>query len=175
MKLYILYLAVLCTAFADTEDHASVSSKRFEELISSSEYVIIRGDMDRVASGALVDDKGLIELFAHVMASTPLSGAHCCLCSGWSTAYFYKKGEIVCSIAAIHGNQLRVYSPQGGCDFTVDEAHWNAVHDLIEKVRQSAPLTMPKPPTRISITENTKEANKALVPTPMSVTRMALR
>jgi len=126
--------------------------------------------MDRVASGALINDRGLIGLFAHVLAMTPLCEVHQCFCSGWTTANFYKSGELVYSLAAIHGNQIRAYSQQGGGDFTVDDARWNVVHDLIEKAQKSAPLTMPiKPPMHISITEDAKPANQALLPTATSV------
>jgi hypothetical protein len=171
MKFSILYLAVLCAAFAGTEDRASLSSKRSEELILSADYVVIRGDMERVASGALVDDRSAIESFARVLSTTPLNEAHCCFCCGWSTAYFYKKGEMVYSIAAIHGNQLRVYSLQGGGDFTVDEVHWNAVHDMIEIARLSAPVTMAKnPPKHISIMQDIEKDNKSPEPPPMPVT-----
>ena len=170
MRCAIIILILLCARDAGAETEISRDSKRSIELISSADYVIIRRETDRAASGALIVDKNVIGKFAEAISKTQLTGSHQCFCTGWLTAYFYKDGKVVYSIAAIHGNQIRVYSEQSGGDFTVEAAQWNAMHDLIELTKTSSPLTMNPPPKHVTISENAERANQALLPTPMSVT-----
>ena len=133
-------LAFLCLFFGSIPGYPSPNSQRAEQLVLSADKVIIRGELDKAPVGIVVTDRAWIERVAKTLARIPLVKANQCLCIGWTTAYFYKGGNEVFSVAPIHGNQLRIYSARGGGDFAVAEKSWNAIADLlVEKTKANHP------------------------------------
>ena len=121
-------------------NHGQIVAARAAALIASADRVGIRGENEKEAADVVVRDSKWIQRVSEVIATIPLSGRGACLCSGWRTAYFYMADRLVISVAAIHGNQVRIYWPEdggnwGGGDFRMSEERWKAL---------SAALNVPK-------------------------------
>jgi hypothetical protein len=107
-------------------EHAE--AKRIATLIASANSAGIRDEMKKQEEDMIVRDAKWIHSVSEAVAATVISRKECCLCCGWRTAHFYRNGQQVISIAAIHGNALRIYwGDGGGGDFPVDGASWQAV------------------------------------------------
>lgn len=102
------------------------------ELIRSADVARVRGEMEAESAGVVVRDIGWIRRLSHALTEVRLGEPVGCLCSGWQTAYFYREGKFLASIAAIHGNQLRIFWTGGGGDYPIDEASWRAVKAALE-------------------------------------------
>ncbi len=127
--------AVIPVFLAALGGQPTLNSQRSEELVLSADKVVIRSELDKSDRGIVVTDRAWIERFAKTLGQTPLTKPHACFCCGWTTAFFYKDGVLAIRVAAIHGNQLRVYRFSLGDDgdFSVDQEHWNAISQLIRE------------------------------------------
>lgn len=101
-------------------------------LIASADQVGIRGNMEKQAAEVVVRDSNWIRQVSKALAAASLPRSVHCFCTGWRTAYFYKDGQVVVSVAAIHGNQLRVHWTGGGGDYPIAEDQWQAVKSALE-------------------------------------------
>lgn len=112
---------------------------RVAALIVASDRVAMRGEDESKLKETTLSDSDWIRRFGELLGQSSISKDTSCLCAGWLTAYFYKGGEMVISIAAIHGHQLRMHWKNGGGDFTIDAQHWDALSAELESAKQTAP------------------------------------
>ncbi|MBI2814317.1 MAG: hypothetical protein HYX71_08540 [Opitutae bacterium] len=109
------------------------NSARIASLIASADNVRIRGELEKKEDEIVVRDLSWIRRVSEVIATTPLSESVACLCIGWNTAYFYKGEQLIVSVAAIHGNQLRIHCDGDSGDYPITEAHWSAVKAVLDR------------------------------------------
>jgi hypothetical protein len=115
-------------------------SGRIAALIAKADRAGIHSEMEAQQAEVVVSDPQWIRKIGEVIAGVRFTKMVSCLCTGWRTAYFYKDGHVLVSVAAIHGNQLRIqwtdgsgdYWTGGGGDFPVDEADWKAVSSALQ-------------------------------------------
>lgn len=133
--LYLLFVPFVVASVhptRPTEESTSVhNARRAAELVRMADKVVICGELEPESAELIVQDRPWLENLVTALSGTSFGGADACLCTGWKTAYFYKNGTQIFSLAAIHGHQLRAFSTRGGGDFVVDEQHWKIISDLI--------------------------------------------
>jgi len=112
--------------------YGRTNAARIAALIAGCDEVRIRGELQEKTDGFVVRDPGWIKHVSETIAATSLPRTVSCLCEGWRTAYFMKNGKQVVSMAAIHGNQLRIHWDEGGGDYEIGEADWKAVKEALE-------------------------------------------
>lgn len=118
---------------AEKDPHyGATNAARMAALIASADEVTLRGEGAKDTEGVVVRDLAWIRQVSEAVAATSLPRAASCFCIGWRTAYFKQKGEPVVSVAAIHGNQLRIHWSEGGGDYVINEADWKAVKQALE-------------------------------------------
>jgi hypothetical protein len=127
----VLLIASVGRSFGSIGGYPSPNSQRSQELVLSADKVMIRGEDDKTGSGIIVTDRAWIERVGKTLGRIRLVETVQCMCEGWKTAYFYKDGVQVYSMAPIHDHQLRLYSNRGGGDFPVSESDWKMVSDLL--------------------------------------------
>lgn len=108
------------------------NSARIAALIAGSDQARIRGEAENKTDEVTVNDPEWIKQVSAAIAATSLPRSTHCFCIGWRTAHFYKVGQLAVSVAAKHGNQLRISWPGGGGDYPIDEARWNVVKQALE-------------------------------------------
>ncbi len=113
-------------------NYGATNAARMAALIASADEVNIRGEGEKEADGVVVRDLAWIRGVSEAVAATSLPRTVHCFCIGWRTASFRKNGERVISVAAIHGNQLRIHWDGGGGDYEVSEADWTTVKQALE-------------------------------------------
>lgn len=109
-------------------------AEQIASLIASADHVDIRGenaDLEKEKTIVVRDPKWIRQV-SEVMRTTPIAHPTACLCTGWRTAYFYRNGELAVSLAAIHGNQLRIFSKGASGDFPVDQVRWSLMNSALE-------------------------------------------
>jgi hypothetical protein len=121
--------------------------ERAATLIASADSAGIAGEMDKKEKEIVVRDSKWIRDVSEVVAKSGISDRVACFCIGWRTARFYKNGEFVIAVAAIHGNQLRISSNQESGDFPIDEARWNAVKAVLAAKNAADPDLEPAVPS----------------------------
>jgi hypothetical protein len=112
-------------------NYGKAHASRIAALIAGSDQARIRGETEK-GDEIVVRDLEWIRKVSEAIATVPLSGSTSCFCIGWRTAYFQKNGQFVVSVAAIHGNQLRIHWKDEGGDYPIDEASWKAVQQALE-------------------------------------------
>lgn len=120
---------------------ASPESEYVASLIAQADRVEITLSNPLANETLSVVDKDWILSVSKAVEKAPLAGKVSCLCTGWRTATFYKAKQMLVSVAAIHGNQLRIYWTNGGGDYAIDEASWKKVKEALK-----APKEMPSVP-----------------------------
>jgi hypothetical protein len=113
---------------------------RIAALIAKADRAGIRGEIEPEQAELAVPDPQWMRKIGEVIAGVRFTRAVSCMCTGWRTAYFYKDGHVLVSVAAIHGNQLRVlwtdgsgdYWTGGGGDFPIAEQDWKAVSAALQ-------------------------------------------
>jgi hypothetical protein len=118
-------------------NYGKANAARVAALIASSDEARVRGEIEKQPAEVTVRDAEWIRQVSVAFAARSLPRSTHCFCIGWRTTYFYKGGQLVVSIAAIHGNQLRIHWPGGGGDYPIDEAHWQAVKQALEYPRST--------------------------------------
>lgn len=120
-------------------------AKSGEEMVLSADKVVFRQEMGNAVAGGepFVTNRAWIERVGKALGQTPLLQSNQCFCIGWNTSFFYREGKQVYSLAAIHGNQLRLGSLDGTADYTVDEKHWKAIADLLKEGGRLIPVVKP--------------------------------
>jgi len=113
-------------------NYGATNAARVAALIASADEVSIRGQGNETKGEVIVRDPKWIRQVSEAIAVTRLPHSGHCFCTGWRTAYFRKNGEQVISMAAIHGNQLRIGWDEGGGDYEIGEADWKAVKQALE-------------------------------------------
>ncbi|MGC4074775.1 MAG: hypothetical protein QM760_20185 [Nibricoccus sp.] len=126
---------------------AETLAERAANLIASADSAGIRGEMDKKEKELVVRDSKWIHEFSEAIAKSEISKSVACMCAGWRTVTFYKDGEFVVSVAAIHGNQLRIYSKNDGGDFPIDEAQWKVVKALLDAKKEANQTSEPTAPS----------------------------
>lgn len=106
--------------------------RRVAEVIASADSAGIRRDMSKKEEEVLIRDAAWIRRIGECVGEAPVSKPVQCMCIGWTTAYFYKEGELVASVAAIHGHQIRIHSKVARGDFPIDEKSWKAVEAALQ-------------------------------------------
>jgi hypothetical protein len=96
-------------------------------MIATADVARVRGEMEAESTGVAVRDREWIRAVSRAIADVRLGAPNGCLCCGWRTVYFYRDGRLLASVAAIHGNQLRIHWGGGGGDFPIDETSWHAI------------------------------------------------
>jgi hypothetical protein len=124
--------------------YGKTNAARVAALIASADQAEIRGEIEKAGDKVVVRDPSWIRQVGEAVAAASLSRTVSCLCIGWRTAYFYKDGQMVLRLAAIHGNQLRVFWTGGGGDYPIAEDQWQAVKAALE-YHVAAPAA-PEPP-----------------------------
>jgi hypothetical protein len=122
-------------------NYGKAHAARIAALIASSDLARIRGEEAKKGDEIIVRDPEWIRRVSEAIAAVSLSESTSCFCIGWRTAYFQQKGEVVVSVAAIHGNQLRIHWKDEGGDYPIDEASWKAVSQALE-----LPVKVDRPP-----------------------------
>ena len=113
-------------------DYGKRNAARVAKLIASSDQASIRGELAKEADGVVVRDSGWIRKVSEAIADTPLPRSVHCFCIGSRTAYFYRNGQFVVSVAGIGGNQLRIQWTGGGGDYLIDTAHYLTVEKALD-------------------------------------------
>lgn len=113
---------------------ANRSAERVAALIAGADHAGIHGEIADLGEEetSVIRDPKWIHQVSEVMRTTPIAHPTTCMCTGWRTAYFYRNGEVVVSLAAIHGNQLRIHSKDVSGDFPIDEVRWALVSAALE-------------------------------------------
>lgn len=127
--------------------NAETLAERAASLVASADSAGIRGEMDKKEKEVVVRDSKWIREVSEAIGKSGISGSVACMCIGWRTVTFYKNGEFVVSVAAIHGNQLRIYSKKGGGDFPIDEAQWKTVKALLDVQKEANQASEPTAPS----------------------------
>ena len=125
-------------------DFGLKNAARIASLIASADSVRIRGELEKKEDENVVRDLSWIQQVSEVIATTPLSESVACLCIGWNTVYFYKGEQLLVSVAAIHGNQLRIHCDGDSGDYPITEAQWSAVKAVLDR-RMKAPTAPAEP------------------------------
>ena len=112
---------------------------RVAALIASADHVGFRGEDEKKNKEVIFRDPEWIRRLSEAVANVSVTSRVSCLCSGWRTAYFYKGDERVVSLAAIHGNQLRIYWKESGGDFPIDAAQWKMVSTALKSAQSFTP------------------------------------
>lgn len=112
---------------------------RVAALIASADHVGFRGEDEKKNKEEVLRDPEWIQRVSEAVAKVSVTSRVSCLCSGWRTAYFYKGDEWVVSLAAIHGNQLRIYWKESGGDFPIEAAQWKMVSAALESAQNPTP------------------------------------
>jgi hypothetical protein len=113
---------------------------RISALIAKADRVGIHGEAETERAEIAVPDPLWRQRVGQAVAGVRFTNTVSCMCTGWRTAYFYKDGHVLVSVAAIHGNQLRIqwtdgsgdYWTGGGGDFPIDEPDWKAVSAALQ-------------------------------------------
>lgn len=113
-------------------NYGATNAAQVAALVASADEVSIRGEGKETKGEMIVRDPQWIHQVSEAIAATRLPHSGHCFCTGWRTAYFSKNGEQVISVAAIHGNQLRIHWDEGGGDYEISEADWKAVKRALE-------------------------------------------
>ncbi len=132
---------------------------RAAAMMASADHVGFRGEEEKKNRETFLRDPAWIRRMSDAVAKVSITDRDNCLCSGWRTAYFYKGDEMVISVAAINGKQLRIYWKGSGGDFPVAEDEWKAVNEILEEgYKISSPAAMSVPHTAPD--DGTQEARK---------------
>lgn len=109
-------------------------------LMLAADRVVVRGDIEEDAAGAVVTDTAWIRQLSLEVGKATLTEPSTCFCSGWRTAFFYRADKLLISVASIHDHQLRVHVDGGGGDFAISEDTRKAIEALLaEKARKNNP------------------------------------
>lgn len=138
MKAVLLsFVFVLASITGDRPRVGNLGAQQAKDLALSSDTVEIRKDADPAFSGLVIKNRGWIARFAATLGQVAFLGVDLGsrIRVGWETAYFYRNGKPVLSVAAISDHELRVLSRQGGGDFVVSERRWNAIDYIIKNAR----------------------------------------
>ena len=146
MKYIAFVVLVVAAAFSGwlaaqhrQKDHTAVASAVSEHIdahkiaamIETADRIGLRLEAEKPDKEISIYDKARIRNFAGILSTTIFGRKEHCLCTGWRTARFYRNNQELLRIAAIHGNQLRLYWSEGGGDFSVSESDWKAVHSAM--------------------------------------------
>lgn len=146
----MLLMLAVCVASTDgdsTQNSPSPNSKRAEELALSADQVEIRGEREGRGTGVIVTDREWIKRFGAALGQTRLVENTQVFAIGFKTAYFYRHGEQVLSVAPLgQWPYLRAYSQKAGADFKVDELNLKVIKDLIDEKSLAAKIVRPTPP-----------------------------
>ena len=126
---------------------AETLAERAASLVARADSAGIRGESEKKEKEIVVRDSKWIRDVSEVIAKSGISESVVCFCAGWRTITFYKNGEFVVSIAAIHGNQLRIYSKEDSGDFPIDEARWKAVKAVLDMHKEANQAPEPTAPS----------------------------
>ena len=91
----------------------------FIELIERADSIRFRQGHRGEWKEYRITEKEIILEYAEILRSGVYPEHNYCLCTGWLRAYFYEGEEELCSIAPIHGDQLRIYWEGNGGDYKV--------------------------------------------------------
>jgi hypothetical protein len=119
----------------------SVDAKRLSVLFAGADQVVFKGEMEK--SGRTDTDREWIARMNGRIAQLSLDDGDYCLCCGWMTAYFYRKGALLGSLAPIHGNQVRIMSQVGNGDYKIPEDQWKAINAIFREKMKANPLPTP--------------------------------
>lgn len=152
MKTLHLMLCLNCALLAPIA-HAGISdgtsAGRVASLIESADHVIIRQDLNpKDEKTVVISDAAWIRNVGVAMAAAQLGRSVHCLCIGYRTAYFYVGDKLVASVAAIHGNQLRLSWSGGGGDYPIGEANWETIAAALVAPVKPAPAAVAEGPAR---------------------------
>ena len=113
------------------------AGQRVAEAIASADLAQVRGESDK-GPGVVIRNREWIRQIGNAIRGTLRLRSDQCLCAGWRTVYFYRDGRLVASVAAIHGNQLRVHSPAASGDYPVRPEQWQRVQAALELPKLAA-------------------------------------
>ena len=113
-------------------NYGATNAARVAAWVASADEVSIRGEGKETKGEVIVRDLEWIQQVSAALAATRLPRSNHCFCTGWRTAYFQQKGQFVISVAAIHGNQLRIHSEEASGDYEINEADWEAIKQALE-------------------------------------------
>ena len=130
---------------------------RVQELLSAANRAVISGCGDPLV--LTITDQDWIHRMKAAMGRIPLGDSDHDLSIGWRTADFYHDNEFLISIAAIHGNLLRLLSSRGGGDFPVEPAQWQTIDTLLKEKGEQAK-------NRQTVKQELKEFEQANGPPP---------
>ncbi len=139
MNIPLLSVAlVIASIGAPPGSVANHNAQRAKELALSADTVVLRGERQPANEGVVVKDRKWIASFAETLGHTDLSKADSVFAVGFLTAYFYRDGEQVLSIAPIDGGGggdqwIRASSTKGGSDFIVSKKQCVAIEALIRE------------------------------------------
>lgn len=130
--------------------YGPIMAARAAALIASTDRVGIRGESEKEAAEVVVRDAEWIRRVSEAVAALPFSGRTNCFCAGWRTAYFYKDGQKAISVAAIHGNQIRISWTDDdghflGGDYPLSEEQWKVLCEALELPKASNQSSDPIP------------------------------
>lgn len=113
---------------------ATFSARDATELALSADTVVLNGETDLPAEGIELKDRAWIARFAAALSSTDFSTVDLDrnFGVGWETAYFYRGGRRVLSVAAMSRHELRVQWQGSEGDFIVAGKQWKAIDRLIK-------------------------------------------
>jgi hypothetical protein len=144
MKTLLVFVAISVLA---PLAKAETLAERAASLVARADSAGIRGESEKKEKEIVVRDSKWIRDVSEVIAKSGISESVTCFCFGWRTITFYKNGEFVVSVAAIHGNQLRIYSNEGSGDFPIDEARWKAVNAVLDRHKEAHQASEPTAPS----------------------------
>ena len=108
------------------------NAARVAAMIAECDQAEIGSEQTKDEGAVVVHDHAWIKNVSEIIAAGKLPVSRACFCTGWRTAKFTKNGAFLVSLAAIHGNQLRIHWLEGGGDYKVEAAYWEAVTKALE-------------------------------------------
>ena len=103
------------------------NAARVAALVAQAEQASIRGELAPEKDAVIIRDAGWIKRVSETIAAATLPHSDHVFSLGHRTAYFYRDGQLLVSIAAIGENQVRVRWPEGGGDYAVDGESYRAM------------------------------------------------
>ncbi len=110
-----------------------LTADKAENLIAAADEVLITSESRGESVNRSVYDRDWILRVSKAVGQSQISRKTHCFCIGWGEVVFFRQKKILISIAAIHGNQLRISSDIAAGDYPINEARWKVISAVLDE------------------------------------------
>ena len=114
-------------------DAEILTADKAEKLIAAADEVLITSESRGESVNRSVFDRDWIHRVSKAVGQSQISRKTHCFCIGWGEVVFFRQKKILISIAAIHGNQLRISSDIAAGDYPINEARWKVISAVLDE------------------------------------------